>query len=279
MTVQSSITKPVPLNPGAEMLRLERIGHVAVATLSRPPVNALDETLVARFDAVLDEIADADDITVLHIRSDQEVFCAGADLALMRSCFATADGPDTMLKLVSRMQWLFERIEALPMVALAEIGGAALGGGIELALACDIRVAAAGARLGLPEVGLGLLPGAGGTQRLTRLCGHGVAKRLILGAEVIDGAEGQRLGLVQWAQPRERLADWTRDLAAKISVLPKAALAAAKHCIAAHGDPTRDGFAEELAASRRLYHHPETRRRVSEFLNRSAPQSPSKETP
>jgi len=260
------------------MLRLERVGHVAVATLSRPPVNALDETLVARLDAVLDELAGDDDVTVLHIRSDQKAFCAGADLALMRSCFATADGPDTMLKLASRMQWLFERIEASPIVALAEIGGAALGGGLELALACDLRVAAAEARLGLPEVGLGLLPGAGGTQRLTRLCGHGAASRLILGAEVIDGAEGERLGLVQWAQPREQLADWTRDLAAKISVLPKAALAEAKRCIAAHGDPTRDGFAEELAASRRLYHHSETRRRVSEFLNRSTMQSHSKET-
>jgi enoyl-CoA hydratase/carnithine racemase len=260
------------------MLTLERAGRVAVVTLSRAPVNALDDTLLARLDAVLDEIADDDDVTVLHIRSDQKAFCAGADLALMRSCFATADGPEVMLKVATRMQWLFERIEALPLVALAEIGGAALGGGMELALACDLRVAAAEARLGLPEVGLGLLPGAGGTQRLTRLCGRGLANRLILGAEVIDGAEGERLGLVQWARPREQLADFTRDLAAKIAVLPKAALAEAKYCIAAQGDPTRDGFAEELAASRRLYHHPETRRRVSEFLNRSAPQSHSKET-
>ena len=260
------------------MLRLERVGRVAVVTLSRPPVNALDDALVARLDAVLDEIGDDDDVTVLHIRSDQKAFCAGADLALMRSCFDTADGPDTMLKLASRMQWLFERVESSPLVALAEIGGAALGGGMELALACDIRVAAAEAKLGLPEVGLGLLPGAGGTQRLTRLCGHGVANRLILGAEVIDGAEAERLGLVQWARPQGQLADWTRDLAARLAVLPKAAVAAAKCCIAAQGDPARDGFAEELAASRRLYHHPETRRRVSEFLNRSAPRSHSKET-
>jgi enoyl-CoA hydratase/carnithine racemase len=177
------------------------------------------------------------------------------------------------------MQRLFERIEALPLVALAEIGGAALGGGLELALACDIRVAAVGAKLGLPEVGLGLLPGAGGTQRLTRLCGRGVANRLILGAEVVDGVQAERLGLVQWAQPREQLADWTRDLAAKIAALPKAAVAGAKRCIAAQGDPAKDGFAEELAATRRLYQYPETRRRVSEFLNRNATQSHSKETP
>lgn len=266
----SSTTRPATLNPAAETIRLERIGRVAVATLSRPPVNALDERIVARLDAVLDEIAGDDGVALLHIRSDQKAFCGGADLALMRSCFDAEDGPEIMLKLVSRMQWLFERIEAFPVVTLAEIGGAALGGGMELALACDLRVAAAQAKLGLPEVGLGLVPGAGGTQRLTRLCGRGVAKRLILGAETIDGTEAERLGLVQWVQPREQLADWTRQLAARIAALPKAALAMAKDCIAAQTDPGRDGFAEEIAASRRLYHHPETRSRVSEFLNRNA---------
>ncbi len=276
--MQSSIMRWAALSPAAEMLTLERAGSVAVVTLSRPPVNALDDTLIARLEAALDEIADDGDVTVLHIRSDQKAFCAGADLALMRACFATAEGASAMLKIVARMQRLFERIESSPMVALAEIGGAALGGGMELALACDIRVAAAEAKLGLPEVGLGLVPGAGGTQRLTRLCGRGVANRLILGAELVDGAEAERLGLVQWTRPREQLADWTRDLAARYAALPKAAVAAAKRCIAAHGSPG-DGFAEESAATRRLYDHPDTRHRVSEFLNRSAPPSHSKERP
>jgi len=260
------------------MLTVERIGRVAVATLCRPPVNALDDALVARLDAVLDEIAGDEGVALLHIRSDQKAFCAGADLALMRSCFDAPDGPEIMLRLASRMQRLFGRIEASPVVTLAEIGGAALGGGMELALACDFRVAAAQAKIGLPEVGLGLVPGAGGTQRLTRLCGRGVAKRLILAAETIDGTEAERLGLVQWVRPSEQLADWTRELAARIAALPRAALAMAKDCIAAPDDPRRDGFAEELAASRRLYQHPETRRRVSEFLNRSTTQNPSKET-
>jgi enoyl-CoA hydratase len=261
--------RPATLNPAAETIRLERIGRVAVATLARAPVNALDEALLVRLGAILDEIADDDGVTLLHIRSDQKAFCAGADLALMRSCFDAVGGPEVMLRLVSRMQSLFERIESSPLVTLAEIGGAALGGGLELALACDLRVAAAQAKLGLPEVGLGLVPGAGGTQRLTRLCGRGVAKRLILGAETIDGAEAERLGLVQWVRPREQLAGFTRELAARIAALPKAALALAKDCITAHGDPARDGFAEEVAASGRLYQHPETRSKVSEFLDRS----------
>jgi enoyl-CoA hydratase/carnithine racemase len=266
------------VNAHTAAIRLDRVGHVAVVTLSRPPVNALDDGLLARLEAVLDEAADDEGVTVLHFRSDQKVFCAGADLALMRSSFAAASGPGAMLDVVRRMQRLFQRIEDSPCIALAEIGGAALGGGLELALACDLRVAAADAKLGLPEVGLGLVPGAGGTQRLTRLCGRSVASRLILGAEVIDGTQAERLGLVQWASPREQLAERTREVAARYAALPRAALTAAKRCIAAQSDAARDGFSEELAATRRLYDHPETRRRVAEFLNRTAREHRTKET-
>jgi enoyl-CoA hydratase len=251
-----------------EMLSVERIGRVAVATLRRPPVNALSDELLARFEVVLEQVSSDDAISVLHIRSDQKAFCAGADLALMHACFATPEGPDAMLEVVRRMQRLFARIEAASVVTLAEIEGAAIGGGLELVLACDLRVAAREAKLGLSEVRLGLLPGAGGTQRLTRLCGHGVASRLILGGEVIDGALAERLGLVQWAKPREQLAAWTGELAALVASAPRAALAANKRCIAAASDPAQDGYAEELAGTRRLYDHPETRRRVSEFLSR-----------
>lgn len=262
-----------------EMLRTERIGRVFVATLSRPPVNALNDELIAGLDAMLDEACADEQVSLLHIRSDQKTFCAGADLALMHSCFATPEGPDVMVELVRRMQRLFKRLETAPLVTLAEIGGAAMGGGLEFALACDLRVAALEARLGLPEVRLGLLPAAGGTQRLTRICGEGIAKRLILGAELIDGGEALRLGIVQWAQPREQLAGWTRELAARLAAMPKAALTATKHCIAAEGDPFRDGFTEEITSTRSLYDHPETRRKVSEFLDPSATQPSLKDIP
>lgn len=251
------------------LVLIDRVGRVVIATLSRRPVNALNDELIEHLDAVLDQVIDDQEVTVLHIRSDQQAFCAGADLALMQSCFGTLEGPDVMLDLVRRMQRLFARIESAPLVTLAEIGGAAMGGGLELTLACDVRVAAVEAKLGLPEVGLGLLPGAGGTQRLTRLCGRGIASRLILGGEVIDGALAERLGVVQWAQPRSQLAEWTRELATRLAQAPRPALAASKQCLAASGDPHRDGFAEELAATRKLYQHPETRRRVSEFLDRT----------
>ncbi|MGA8873602.1 MAG: benzoate-CoA ligase family protein [Candidatus Acidiferrales bacterium] len=252
------------------LVLVERVGRVFTATLSRRPVNALNDELIERLDAILDQAIEDQDVTVLHIRSNQQAFCAGADLALMQSCFGTLEGPDVMLELVRRMHRLYARIEAAPLVTIAEIGGAAMGGGLELALACDIRVAAVEAKLGLPEVGLGLLPGAGGTQRLTRLCGRGIANRLILGGETVDGAMAERLGIVQWTQPHSDLADWTRELAARFAKAPRPALAASKRCMAAAGDSHRDGFAEELAATRKLYQHPETRRRVAEFLERSA---------
>jgi enoyl-CoA hydratase/carnithine racemase len=175
-----------------------------------------------------------------------------------------------MMALVTRMQRLAARLEAAPLVTLAEIGGAALGGGFELALGCDLRIAANEAKLGLPEVELGLLAAAGGTQRLTRLVGPGLARRLILGAERVDGAAAERLGLVQWALPRVELEPAARALAQRLAAMPRHAVAAAKQCIAAALDPARDGFAEELAQTRRLYQHPVTHERVAAFLARKS---------
>ena len=251
------------------MLTTLRNGRVLVATLSRPPVNAFNAELVVAINAALDQAIADPEVSVLHLRSDQKAFCAGADLSLMQSCFASDDGLDAMVAVVRQMQILFDRLEAAPLVTLAEIGGAAMGGGMELALSCDLRVAAAEAKLGLPEARLGLLPGAGGTQRLTRLCGRALANRLILGAEIVDGAQAERLGLVHWSQPRAQLAEWTAALAARYAAIPRATIAANKRCLAAAEDPAQDGFAEELAGTRALYANPETRRLVAAFLNKS----------
>ena len=122
--------------------------------------------------------------SVLLLRSSERAFCAGADLALMKSRFDTQPGRERMVAFVREMQRVYAQLERLPLVTIAEIGGAAMGGGLELALACDFRIAADDATLGLPEARLGLLPGAGGTQRLTRIAGEAIAKRLILGVEV-----------------------------------------------------------------------------------------------
>ncbi|MBL8287661.1 MAG: enoyl-CoA hydratase/isomerase family protein [Rubrivivax sp.] len=260
--------------PAAEALvRAERAGEVLVLTLQRAPVNAINDELLAQLEAVLDQVEADDTLAVLHLRSACKVFSAGADLALIRSCVATAQGREAMLGTVRRMQRVFGRIEALECVTLAELGGAALGGGFELALACDLRIAADDVRVGLPEAGLGLLAAAGGTQRLTRLVGHGLARRLILGAETPRAAEAARLGLVQWAVPREQLAEEAAALARRYGAMPRVAFAENKRCIALAGVPGGVGFAAEIEATRRLYQDPETRRRVAAFLDRSVPKS------
>lgn len=248
---------------GARLTCGERI---ATLTLSRPPVNAIDDALVTQIHGILDALERCRAWTVLHVRSDQHVFCAGADLRRLRAHMAASDPGATMRVAVHAIQALFDRVAALPGVTLAEIGGAAMGGGLELALACDLRIAAREARLGLPETGLGLLPGAGGTQRLTALCGRGTATRMILAGETVTGAEARDLGLVQWAVPGDRLAAEARALVETVAERPVAALAAAKDCIAAAGEPARDGFALEVEASARLAAEPETRARVSAFL-------------
>jgi enoyl-CoA hydratase/carnithine racemase len=239
---------------------------IATLTLSRTPVNAISEEWLRLFDAKLDELASRTDWKVLHLRSDQNVFCAGADLKEVRARIEARDGPDRMYAYVAGIQRLYSRIEHLPQVTLAEIGGAAMGGGLELALACDLRIAAADAKLGLPEARLGLIPGAGGTQRLTKLCGAGVAARLILGAEIVDGSNACALGIVQWAIPRAELQQRAIEIVQRISGLPAAALAASKACIAAAGEPGRSGYSDEIEATRRLLSNPETRQRIEAFF-------------
>ena len=239
---------------------------VTTLTLSNPPVNAISEEWVRAFEAKLDELGRGPRFTVLHIRSGQKVFCAGADLKEVRARMDAADGADRMYAYVAGIQRLYARIERLPQVTLAEIGGAAMGGGLELALACDLRIAAAEAKLGLPEVRLGLIPGAGGTQRLTRLCGPAVAARLILGAEILDGAAASELGVVHWAVPRAELALRAAEIVQRIAGLPSAALAASKTCIAAACQPGRGGYTDELEFTRSLLTNPETQKRVTAFL-------------
>ena len=241
-------------------------GGVATATLCRPPVNAINEAWVDRLNEVLDEVAQAGQVGVLRIRSSGRVFCAGADLALMRSIFDSAAGRERMIVLTRRMQEVFARLEALPQVTLAEIGGAAMGGGFELALACDLRIVSDTARIGLPEARLGLLPAAGGTQRMTRICGEAVARRLILGAELVAGADAVGLGLAQWSAPAAELEARAQALTARLAELPPQTLAANKHCINVAARGGGNGFEAELAGSALLLAAPETQRRVTAFL-------------
>jgi enoyl-CoA hydratase/carnithine racemase len=154
--------------------------------LDNPPVNAVSAGVVAAVRAELERLDDETRVVVLRGRGDR-AFSAGADIA----AFADGDGPP------AGIQPLADLIEAAPVPVVAAIHGYCLGGGLEIALACDVRVAHAGAQLGLPEVRLGLLPGGGGTQRLPRLIGQGRAAWLIMSGERIPASVAERWGLVQ----------------------------------------------------------------------------------
>lgn len=254
------------------MIEVSRRARVAVFTLSRPPVNAIDDAMIAAFHRALDELTARDDWQVLHIRSAQKVFAAGADLDLIRS-WKDAPSPSAALAAyVDRLQGLYHRIEQLPQVTLAEIGGAAMGGGYELALSCDLRFAADEARIGLPEVGIGLIPGAGGTQRLTRLCGRGVAARIILGCEPVDGRTAATLGMVQWSTPRAELEDKARATVDRIATLPAHALRVAKQCIGAFGGTELHGYQLERQLGSALLDSQQTQQLIAAFLDKNTRQ-------
>jgi len=250
------------------MIRSEFTGAVATVTLSRPPVNAIDPAFVNALNAALDEI-EAKAPTLVIFRSDQKCFCAGADLTLIRGFFSSPDGVEAMVAYVKTLHAVFNRVEALPAVTLAAIDGAALGGGFELALSCDLRIATNRAKIGLPEARVGMIPGAGGTQRLTRLAGPGVSARLILGGEVVDGREAARLGIVQWACESDELDAEIEKISDRISALSRGALVAAKDCIAVWFDPGVDGFAREIEKPRTIMRSREAKHFVDAFFARA----------
>ena len=187
----------------------------------------------------------------------------------MSECIETEEGADKMVQSITQFQTLFSRIENLPGVTLSVISGAALGGGLELALACDLRIVAHEAKLGLPEASLGVIPGAGGTQRLTRLCGQGIANRLILTAEVIDGQSAEQFGIAQWSVPREELNVRAQEIAVRLAGLSRMALSESKACIAAAAQLGPSGFSMELEATRKLYKANDTKERVRSFLEKN----------
>jgi enoyl-CoA hydratase/carnithine racemase len=242
--------------------------NAAVLTMSNGPVNALSKDFVEKYHLALDTIQARKDIAVLHIKSGLRVFSAGADLKQVETRFDL--DPDIMVADIRQIHALFDRIEALPCVTLAEIAGAALGGGYELALACDLRIAADDVPIGLPETGLGLFPGAGGTQRLNRLCGPGVTARIILTAEPVTGAVARELGMVQWAHPAAELSAAADALRDKVAALSPTALRLAKQCMAAWFDPAQNGYALELENQRVVVKNEDTRRRVSAFVQERA---------
>ena len=194
--------------------------------LGRPPMNALSAQMQDELAAVAAEVADRRDIRAVVVSGGPRIFCAGADVEEMAR-WSTTD----MIDRSRALQDALSSIALLPQPTVAAISGFALGGGLELALCCDARVVGDNAKLGLPEIRLGIIPGAGGTQRLPRLVGPARAKDLIFTGRFVDADEARSMGLVDRVVAPDDVHTAARDWAAQFVDGPAYALRAAKECI------------------------------------------------
>ena len=247
------------------LVRIESDGAVATLTIDRPDKrNALSLELVRTLEAALSRLREEADLRAVVLTGAGGVFVAGADIAELRDRRAEES-------LLGINAGLFRAIEAFPWPVVAAIEGWALGGGMELAMACDLRIAAEGAKFGQPELGLGILPAAGGMHRLPGLVGMGVAKDLVLTGRIVDAAEALRIGLVSRVVPDGRALPESLAAAATIAGKAPMAVRMAKGIMNALSPVRPDvAFALETSAQAVLFESEEKMKRMTEFLERKS---------
>lgn len=243
-------------------------GAVLEITLNRPPANALGVPLLDGINAALDA-ADGTAPKVIVISSGLTgIFAAGADIKHMSSIDVTSFGAYGDV-----LRGAVERLAAHPSLSVAAIDGLALGGGLELAMACTMRVAGEGARLGLPEVKIGLIPGGGGTQRLPQLVGRGRALDIMLTGRQVDADEALRIGLVDRLVSAGTAGEAARELASELCAASSPAQRAVVRTVAAAYDfPLADGLRYEAQQVNDLFENGEAVEGLGAFLDKRAPQ-------
>jgi enoyl-CoA hydratase/carnithine racemase len=250
-----------------EFVRLEVADGVGVVRLDRPPANAIDLQMGEELQAVIAEAAERDDVGALVVWGGPKIFAAGADIKAMAEW-----GPDEVKPSVDALGAACDLLESIPKLSIAAVNRYALGGGMELALAADIRLVADDARLGQPEIGIGVIPGAGGTQRLTQLLGPGRALELVVTGRQVDAAEALALGLVHRVEPADEVLGAAVAQARAFANGPREALAAAKAAIqAAVRSPGAQGIATERALFLQLFGSPDQREGMRAFLDKRDP--------
>lgn len=252
-----------------EPLRFERLDAVALLTLDQPArLNPIGSQVQAKLRSALDDIAADPALRAVVITGSGKAFSAGADIAEMR----TFTGTEAFSAFLRGFHDCYGRLAALGKPTIAAINGVAFGGGFELALACDFRIAARGARLGLPEIKLGLVPGAGGTARLTRLVPMNIAKELIVAGRSLDAERAYSLGLLnEITEPSELLPTalrWANEIAAG----PPAAMAAAKRLLDDGIELDLPAALElEIAVGIELFSQAEAKEGLAAFAAKRAP--------
>jgi enoyl-CoA hydratase len=241
---------------------------VTTITIDRPPVNAMSRAVVAALESTLDALAaDATTRVVMLRGAGPRGFSAGADISEFPALLEP--NADTRGEGIQR---LADRVEAFPKPLIVALHGFCMGGGLEVALACDIRIAAEDARIGLPEIRIGILPGGGGTQRLPRVVGPGRARLMILSGEPITGRRAAEWGLVDEVVAPPEVFDRAAAIGSLLAAQSPHALAVIKALLReTSGAPLQDGLRTETAALARLLTHPDAREGIAAFLAKREP--------
>jgi len=242
--------------------------RIAVVTIDRPPVNALSPQVLNEIEGTFQELLTLSEVgAVIITGGSSKVFSAGADIKAIPEM-----RPPDAFQLATSTQKVLTLIEEFHRLVIAAVSGSALGGGLELALACDIRVAEEHALFGFPEVCLGLLPGAGGTQRLARLVGPGKAKVLILTGDPIDAAEAKTIGMVERVVPRGSSLSEARKIAERVLLRGPVAVSNAKKAIShATSLGLKDGLEMEARLFSELFDTQDKREGVAAFIEKRNP--------
>ncbi|MGZ5188205.1 MAG: enoyl-CoA hydratase/isomerase family protein [Kaistella sp.] len=250
-----------------ENIILERDGKTAIITINRPEsLNALNYKTIQELSEAFGQLNDDADVRVIILTgSGEKSFVAGADIKEF-SDFGTKAAEDLAR---NGQNILFNKIENLNKPVIAAVNGFALGGGLELAMSCHIRYASENAKLGLPEVTLGLIPGYGGTQRLPQLVGKGLANELIFSAKMITAERAKEIGLVNEVFSSEELLDKTKELATLISKNSPMGISKAIAAVNLSGTPK--GFETEIKFFGELFEMDDKKEGVSAFLEKRKP--------
>lgn len=247
-------------------ITLERSGETATIQVHRPEaLNALSRSIVDELDVFVDQVRADPSIRVLLFYSEEN-FAAGADIKDMAMC----DEAGARAFLFTPT---YNKIQSLPIPTIAAIDGYAFGGGLELALRCDFRIVSKTAKLGLTELNLGIIPGAGGTVLLPRLVGEAKAKEMIYLSRVVDGQEAERIGLANLSVEKEQLLATAKQWAGKCCTRSRRSLAAAKASMEyAVGHPRfEDACSHEGALWTELFNHPDQKEGMAAFLEKRKP--------
>src|SRR5262245_7443673 len=250
-----------------EFVHLETDDGVATIRLDRPPANALARELSLELSAAAEDAAADEGVRAVVVWGGEGIFAAGADIKSM----VTYEPEDVALD-VGALEQACRDIEAIPRITIAAINGYALGGGLEIALSCDFRYAADDARLGLPEVRLGIIPGSGGTQRLPRAIGLPKARDLIYTGRQVDATEALGMGLVDRVAPAADVYRLAVEQASAFAKGPTAAYASAKRALAASDRPLDEGLRVERELFAPLFSTADQKEGMRAFLDKREPE-------